>query len=270
VNDLPPFSPILNRLLARLASEDVSFTEVSELIEKDTVVAGNLLRVVNSAIYGLAGTINSVRHGLSIIGLEKARNIVLTMSVARFWRREPSVEGWSSARFNLHSAATAIFSDLLAQHLPVEYPEGAFTAGLFHDLGKFLAASALPEESGSVRRSIDSGTDGFLECERELYGITHPELSAAALEQWNLPEPIRRAVRFHHAPENSEDGRLSLSGAVQIADRAVNRLGIALLPSLRDDLGSPEDVLRELGLAGRAGRLLEEFDAELELTKKLF
>ncbi|MGB9604683.1 MAG: HDOD domain-containing protein, partial [Bryobacteraceae bacterium] len=58
---LPPFSAILNRLLASLAREDVSFAELASLIEKDTVLAGNVLRLVNSALYSLPGTVNSVR-----------------------------------------------------------------------------------------------------------------------------------------------------------------------------------------------------------------
>ncbi|HSW49283.1 MAG TPA: HDOD domain-containing protein, partial [Bryobacteraceae bacterium] len=145
---LPPFSPILNRLLASLSREDAQLSNISELIEKDTVLAGNLLRLVNSALYGLAGTVNSVRHALAIIGLERMRNMVLTMSFARLWRRDVAVSGWSPGRFNLHSTATAILADLIAQHVPAEYAEGAFTAGLFHDFGKLLQATVLPREFG--------------------------------------------------------------------------------------------------------------------------
>jgi HD-like signal output (HDOD) protein len=269
-DNLPPFSPILKRLLATLSREDVRFGAVSELIEKDTVIAGNLLRLVNSALYGLAGTINSVRHGLSIIGIEKARNMVLMMSLSRFWRQEPAVQGWSSAAFNLHSTATAILSDLLIEYVPVEYPEGAFTAGLFHDLGKLLAATALPAEFNAARIIIDGGVDDFEECEKNCYGITHSELSAAALEHWNLPEPIARAVRSHHAPQKGRDERAALSTVVQAADRLANRLGVGLAPSRPFDRGAPEEVLEALGLDEGRDRLLQEFDAEFEVTRSLF
>ena len=269
-DNLPPFSPILKRLLATLAREDVRFGEVSELIEKDTVIAGNLLRLVNSALYALAGTINSVRHGLSIIGVEKARNMVLMMSLARFWHHEPKVEGWSSAGFNLHSTATAILADLLVEHVPVEYPEGAFTAGLFHDLGKLLAASALPAEFSAAWRRIDGGVDDFEACERDCYGIPHSELSAAALEHWNLPEPIARAARFHHTPEESRDGLATLSVVVHAADRLANRLDVGLAPSKPFDQGAPEEILEALGLQDRGDRLLKEFKTEFEVTRSLF
>src|ERR1700693_5560200 len=59
---LPPFSPILNRLIASLAQEDVSFAKISDLIEKDTVLAGNVLRLGKSALYGLRGNVQLLRH----------------------------------------------------------------------------------------------------------------------------------------------------------------------------------------------------------------
>src|SRR6266481_3905978 len=142
---LPPFSPILNRLIASLASEDVSFAKAADLIEKDTVLAGNILRLVNSALYGLRGTVNSIRHAISLLGIAKLRNATLSMSVARMWSQVKTPPGWSMASFNLHSVGVGILADLLAQGRAVEYSEGAFAAGLFHDLGLLLVALGLPE-----------------------------------------------------------------------------------------------------------------------------
>src|SRR5580658_3313142 len=135
LGQLPPFSPILNRLIASLAHEDVSFAKIADLIEKDTVLAGNILRLVNSALFGLPGTINSIRHAVSLLGITKLRNATLSMSVARMWNQLKTPPGWSTARFNLHSVGVAIMADLIGQRVAVGYAEGAFAAGLFHDLG---------------------------------------------------------------------------------------------------------------------------------------
>ncbi|HXN47660.1 MAG TPA: HDOD domain-containing protein, partial [Bryobacteraceae bacterium] len=80
---LPPCSPILSKLLATIAREDVSFAQVATLIESDTVLAGNVLKVVNSALYGFRGTVNSVRHAVAILGVDRLRNLSLGFSVAR-------------------------------------------------------------------------------------------------------------------------------------------------------------------------------------------
>src|SRR5579872_858885 len=171
---LPPFSPILNRLLATLAREDVSFVKIADLIEKDTVLAGNVLRLVNSALYGRRGAVNSVRHAASLLGVNKLRNASLGMSVTRLWNQLKMPRGWSTMRFNLHSVATGMLSDMLSQEGPVKYAEGAFAAGLFHDLGRLLIALGLPDEFKRIESLYAAGAGTRSECERTVLGFTHP------------------------------------------------------------------------------------------------
>src|SRR3954470_15205480 len=127
---LPPFSPVLTRLLATMANENVSFGELAGIIETDAVLAGNLLRVVNSPLYGRISTINSVRHAVSIMGTVKIRNLVLGLSVSRRWAGAKAPRQWNAPMFNAHSLAVAVLADLIALETPVPYAEGAFAAGL--------------------------------------------------------------------------------------------------------------------------------------------
>ena len=127
---MQPFSVILNRLLAMLAGSDVDYARLGEMIEKDTVIAANILQLVNSAMYGRRGTVNSVRHALTLLGIEKVRNAALGMSITRIWNGAQMPESWSMARFNMHAASVAIVGDCIAQRIPVVYGEGAFIAGL--------------------------------------------------------------------------------------------------------------------------------------------
>src|SRR5437764_6641995 len=83
LDKLPPFSPVLTRLLATLADDDVSFGAMAGIIETDAVLAGNLLRVVNSPLYGRIAPINSVRHAVAIMGTTKIRNLWLVIGVSR-------------------------------------------------------------------------------------------------------------------------------------------------------------------------------------------
>src|SRR6476659_11011071 len=96
LDKLPPFSPVLTRLLATLADEDVSFGELAGIVETDAVLAGNLLRVVNSPLYGRISAINSVRHSVSILGSVKIRNLVLGLSVSRRWAASHVPAGWDA------------------------------------------------------------------------------------------------------------------------------------------------------------------------------
>ena len=273
LGQLPPFSPILNRLIASLAQEDVSFAKVADLIEKDTVLAGNVLRLVNSALYGLRGTVNSIRHAVSLLGIVKLRNATLGMSVARMWAQIKTPPGWSMARFNHHSVGVALLSDLVAQRRAVSYAEGAFAAGLFHDLGLLLVAMGLPEEYKEISLLCQQSDKQPLDAELEVLGLTHAELSSLALAAWNLPRPIQMAVRYQDKPEldpsESETNEISLSSILNAADGHLNSTGTSI--SLFDGKSKEGLVaLESLGLGERLPTLLTEFEAEFVAMKRYF
>jgi HD-like signal output (HDOD) protein len=274
IGTLPPFSPVLNKLLASLAQDKVSFSAVGELIEKDTVMAGGVLHLVNSALYGRRGTINSVRHAVALLGINKLRNAVLGMSITRLWSEVKTPQGWSMARFNGHSAATAVLADLLAQHLEADYPEGAFIAGLLHDVGRLLIALGLREEHGAILRLYERSGRSLVECEREVIGVTHPELSAAAIAHWNLPLPIQLAAEHHHRPAADPTpvapGAWALSSIVHVANQHVNSAGISVFRDLNPADQPPPDPLEALGLGDGLPALLEQFQSEYEAMAGFF
>ena len=273
LEQLPPFSPILNRLIASLANEDVSFAKIADLIEKDTVLAGNILKLVNSALYGFAGTVNSIRHAVPLLGINKLRNAALSMSVARMWGQVKTPPGWSTANFNHHSVGVAILADLLAQQWDVEYAEGAFAAGLFHDLGLLLVAIGLHDEYKQMSLLCQKHKQWTLEYEAQVLGMTHAELSAEALGKWNLPEEIQTAVRYHGTPELDptpvEPGQLKLSHILHAADRYVKATGVFVsifeTPS-EDGIAA----LELLGFGERLPAVLNEFNNEFSAIKAYF
>jgi HD-like signal output (HDOD) protein len=260
---LPPFSPILNKLLASLAGEDVSFAKLGDLIEKDTVVAGNIMHLVNSALYARRATITSVRHALALLGMDKVRNTLLGMSISRMWGQVKMPPTWSMARFNRHSAAVAVLSDQIASRVQTDCPEGAFVAGLLHDLGRLLIALGLPDEFARLIKLHEHSEKSWTDCERELLGFTHAELSAMALVTWRFPEQVQIAVRDHHHPPTFQPGGMvPLSAIVDAANQYVNSTGDSIVAGKvvgAEDagaiaaLGIPEENL---------SRLLADFQAE--------
>jgi putative nucleotidyltransferase with HDIG domain len=271
LGDLPPFSAILNRVMASLAGENVSFHKLGDLVEKDTVIAGNLLHLVNSALYARREAVNSVRHALSLLGIEKVRNAILSMSLSRMWRTMAMPAQFSMARFNMHSAAVAILADLAAQRLPVAYPEGAFVAGLLHDVGRLMIARALPEHLARIEALHDSSGRPRIECETEVLGFTHAELSADALEQWHLPPLIRTAVLNHHAPENDDPParEIALSRLIDAANQYVNSTGASIGIAPEADCAEATR-LESLGLEDEISRVISDFQAEYAAMSGFF
>lgn len=273
LNQLPPFNPTLNRLLATLAKEDVFFSEVAAVIEKDTVLAGNVLKLVNSALYARSGTINSVRNAVAILGLNKLRNLALSLSVSRMFKQMKTAKSWSQADFNLHSVATAIMADALAQRLPVSYPEGAFTAGLLHAVGKLLIAVALPEQFDEIIRTYQTSDHLTMEdAELQVIGCSHAELAAEALAQWKLPSDIQEAVANQHQPVGNRPGKeaMHLSRLLHEAHQIVNQLD-NMIPACacRSEVSAIER-LQQLGLGAETDKILEEYKSEFDAMRSFF
>ncbi len=260
-------------MIASLASEDISFAKIADLIEKDTVLAGNILKLVNSALYGLAGTVNSIRHAVSLLGLNKLRNAALSMSVARMWNQVKTPPGWSTPNFNHHSVGVAILSDLLAQRLNVAYAEGAFAAGLFHDLGLLLVAIGLHDEYKQISLLCQQNNKWAPEYEVQVLGTTHADLSADALAHWNLPEEIQTAVRYHGSPNLDptplESGQITLSRVLNAADGYVKGTGV-FVSLFEGPSDNPQAALEQLGLGERLPAILGEFDNEFTAIKAYF
>jgi hypothetical protein len=199
----------------------------------------------------------------------------------------------SMARFNIHSSAVAILSDCLAQRVKVIYGEGAFVAALLHDVGRLLIALSLPDQHQTIAEMHWKTGRPVYDCELEILGFSHPELSAEALTFWNLPEPIRAAVLYHHHPQadgstaDSIAGRkqIRLSRVVEVADEYVNSLGTSILfpdktvargdlrlarDDRRSDAGDVE-LFGSLGLdEDRTQALLVEFNTERDATAQFF
>lgn len=271
ITELPPFSPVLNRLVATLANDNISFMEVGKLIEQDTVLAGHVLRMVNSAAYNLRSTVTSISYAVSILGVDKLRNMALAISVSRMWNSLKPAAGWSASRFNQHSLATALLSDALALNLRVLYPEGAFLAGLMHDLGQLVIATGLPGEFAQSHGLYAAGAGPWQECELKVLGLDHAAISSQALEQWKMPEPICRAVRMHHMPELVSGEGIPLSRAVHVASEVANLLGYEIRES--DPQANPADpeaaiaLIDDLDTAHRGRKILDAFGPEFDAIR---
>jgi len=270
LDQLEPFSPVLRRLLATLADGDdsISVAEIGNLIEKDTLIAGQVLGAANSALYNRGSEIVSVRRAVARLGVGVTRNLLLALSVNRIWSSVRTPASWSMLRFNAHSLATAITADLLSSRLPTEYPEGAFVAGLFHDIGHLLIATMLDEQYDRLFEVLEKTPNLRCEVERELLGYDHADLSSDAIAHWNLPLQVQRAVGFHERPQLDESpltkGRLRLSQIVCAADRYVDSHGISLWDGDRDHDSNPLEIV---GANEEEANIYPELKAQFDMVQ---
>jgi HD-like signal output (HDOD) protein len=269
VGDLPPLSPMVRHLLATLYSpnDDISLTQVALWIEKDTITAGRVLALANSAYYGRAEPIFSIRHAVTHLGLNAIRNLVVSMSTSRYWNRMPTPVEWSTSRFNAHSISVAVLSDMIASAINPGNAQTAFLAGLFHDVGQVGIAVLLRDDADGLKKLGASKHIDMEQLESELLGFSHSELSAAIVRSWNLPGVIENAVRFHEAEIDRDRitrGDVALSDIVHVADCYVDYAGLSISGVQRQNKDELPN-LDQLGLRNVFTRFHEELDTLLSV-----
>jgi HD-like signal output (HDOD) protein len=254
------FSVALPQALSLCTREDeISVSDLAEVVDRDVVITGSLLSLANSAFYSRGAPATNLRHAIVRLGIRKARNVLIGLSVVRSFSSVEIPGKWSSLRFNEHSLATAMFCDLIGQHALTQDSEWAFAAGLLHDIGLLLIGAAFPDRL-SVLADHSTNDWELAEYERELLGFTHFELGAEFLAKWNYPAAVAQAVR--HCPDGPlEYARpFSLAVAVRIGSLLADSNHLAM-PGASDADDLTPELLNTLQVKNPA-KFLEGFRHE--------
>ena len=245
---LPVFPVALRRALGLLArGDDVSVQQLALVIESDVVLAAKIVAIANSALYARGNQVTSLPRAIARIGIQKTQNALLAVSVGRMFHTVQLPGGWPATRFNAHSLATAILSDLIVRALPAVDPEWAFLSGLFHDIGLLLLAAGLPDEFAALSKAYaqaQAETSVWVASERQLLGFSHFELGADLLARWNFAPCVRNAVRECEEARFPFPEPLSLASVATMASQLADAKGISVFPppqAQAPDSGAPKE-----------------------------
>jgi HD-like signal output (HDOD) protein len=222
---LPPFPDVANRVLAMVNNEDVGARQISEVINLDPTFTAEILRVANSPLFGVAREISTVQHAVSLVGLNRIKAMATIIALSTVVKSSLRIE--VLRKFWIHSLVTAVLTDESARAAAARV-DGAYTAGLLHNLGTLGLMSAYPEEySRMVEVSAEYGFN-LIGTERDLFEIDHCAAGACLAEEWNFPDAIVVAIAAHHEePKRSP----SLFSLVQVCWRLADLAGYAPLPA---------------------------------------
>ena len=216
----------ISRLYPLLNDSQAGASDFEKVIRPDVALSANLLRLANSAAFGMRRQVESVRHAISLLGLKRAFDAAVAASFAKTIPRQLPGYDIESNEFWGHSSAVAILSGRLASQISQKPPNLIFVAGLLHDIGKLAISPFLGERATEVRGALNDGTQTFLAIEREVLGTDHAEIGYALAESWGLPEAIGLAARWHHRPsEAPPEVDQVLVGLVHAADALAHMLG---------------------------------------------
>ena len=203
INNLPTPPIVFQQIQKALSEEDASAAQVAAILQEDPAISAKVLRLTNSAFYGLPREIETVKQAVVIIGMEAVRNLVLSASVLDMFHGD-SFDRQYQDHFWRHSLAVASASRLVAGKSDTNEPvdiDASFSAGLLHDIGKIIIACYLPDEFKQLveRRQTDTTTSDY-DLEEMVFGYNHAQIGGFLGTQWKLPTKLQHAIVFHHEP----------------------------------------------------------------------
>lgn len=256
LTDMATVPRSVQRLTELLSSPTASALDVADEIAKDQVLTAKVLKLMNSGFCAFQRPISTISHAMVLLGFDVVRTLVLSASMFDlFDHANESLEGlWE------HSLGTAQAANGLAQRLKVTNPEQYAVAGLLHDIGKVVIAQAFPAEFRQIRAIVATRGGLQVDAEREVLGVTHPEVGLWLMKRWALPPKLLNPIADHHrfqlgleyadrtAVVHLADILSRAKGIGNPGDRlipAINRDAWALLNLTMDDLS---DALVQLGV----------------------
>jgi putative nucleotidyltransferase with HDIG domain len=214
---LPSLRSIETALRELLHADNRYTTQISEVIRRDPSLTARLLRLVNSVYYGLTTPVNSIEEAVFYLGVRQIRQLAVVTPVIEDFQKLAGSTAFQWREFWQHCIATAILTRELTSSMMRLEDESDYVAGLVHDVGRIVMASAFPQHFNAIYLEEDIHEEGILERESRILGVDHTELGAIYLSQHQLPGVLAEVARHHHNPERCEKSR-ELTAAVHIAD----------------------------------------------------
>ncbi len=216
-SNIPPFPKCVQRVLTMLRDPRIQLTKVAEVVSLDQGFAGKVLRMANSAYFGLPRRVYNVTEALVLLGYANVRNVLISASASNILSSAVEAYGLDAGCLWEHSVGTAYAAQMLSRKVGMQVYSMAFSCGLLHDVGKVAIDLALNDEAKYQMR-IMIGSKGTRRSELGMVGVTHAEVGGEICRRWNLPDEIIDGVRFHHEPGTSDVNRL-IAGIITAADR---------------------------------------------------
>jgi len=219
IDRLPTVPEVYLELKQALAKEEPDPRILGAIIQKDPGMTAKILKLVNSAFFGLRRTISDAQEAVAYLGIDVVKTLILSNSI--FQQTQPfqtTSFGLSDVWHHSMSVAAGAKAIALAEGLARPLQEEAFVGGILHDVGLLILASNFPEQ---YNRTVDLVvTEHVLlpTAEQEIFGVTHAEVGAYLMGLWGLPAGILKIVSLHHRPRAFESEGMGTAMAVHAAD----------------------------------------------------
>jgi putative nucleotidyltransferase with HDIG domain len=243
------------KMLSLLEEPDTEIYEIEEILRYDPGLTANILKLANSAYFGIPSKIGSLKQAVMVLGFKRLTQLVVASCVSAVM--DKSVPGYDLPPGNLwrHSIAVSLAAEALVKDKQKKVSQDVFTPALLHDVGKLVLGTFVKEELEAIESIAAKGVP-FVVAENMILGTDHAEIGAQILTHWSFPKEIIHAVRWHHDPDSPKAVTIQMDIVYlanllcQTADTGDGTGGqsVELSPAVIDRLGVQLDQFEEISV----------------------
>jgi diguanylate cyclase (GGDEF)-like protein len=234
---LPTLPGIAMRILKAVQKGDPDLKEIGKIISTDPPLSAEVLKIINSAFYGLPSKVTSVFHAINLLGINAVKNLALSFSLVKKFPAKSAMP-FDYPAFWKDSLVGALAAKLLAEKIEPQFSEDAFFLGLLHNIGILAQLQCMPKQYSLVLQEMAASGYDYHEAEDQILGFTHMAVGEYLANSWGLPDTFSIPIGCHHHPADMD-----------VADKAIAKLAKILhLAGLYIDFFKGREPILILGM----------------------
>jgi len=254
VEKMPAFPQSVNKVIELTSDIECSPKQLVQVIEHDPVMTMKMLKLVNSAHFGLLNHISTIQHAVIYLGLNTVKNMALSIATVGMLKKFTS-PWFNSHDFLLHSLLVATIARKLGEMRKFDNNDSTdlFIAGLLHDFGKVVFIQFMKDEFYKALEMAQEQGIALHQAETQVMGVNHAEMGSILAAYWGLPKALITSIQYHH---HLEEGANDLCEYVFVANQVVKYLNLGgagnavvedFSAAMLASFGSLESIVEDLG-----------------------
>ena len=216
IESFPALPEIVTKVIAITANPESSANDLMQVILPDQAMSATILKVANSAFFGIPKEVVTVERAVVVLGYEEVKNIVIGKAIFASFPKMTRDTRTTVGLFWEHTFTCGLAAKIIAEDLRLS-PSELFIAGLIHDIGKLAMFLAFPEQYPLLKELANHHLLYNTIEEQKCYSISHDQVGLQLARKWLLPDQFAVAIGHHHAPQEAAEFR-QYALIIQVAD----------------------------------------------------
>ena len=250
IRKMPSLPTSVAKVLELANDPNVSPADLNQVISLDPVLMGKVMKLINSAYYGLHQKITSLVRAIIMLGVNTVKNLALSTAILSNLGSDSHFQVINMNGYWRHSLCVGVTAKLIAKQkgIPANQQESFFVAGLLHDIGKIPLNNTLSQEYLEVLALSDRTRKPLYRSEKEVIGFSHADVGNIISKAWKLGDEIHDAIVYHHRYSEYTGPHRVILLSVIVANYFANSYDIGFSGN-RYPEAVPQELYDELGIS---------------------